>query len=104
MDHGAEIGGKGAWHKRLKNDVAWKHDIDWLELNRSSDVQESGCNAGNLGLIPESGISPGGGRATHFNILVWRTMDSNHVAGQATVPGITESDTTEQLTLFKMAS
>ena len=28
MDHGAEIGGKGAWHKRLKHDVAQKHDMD----------------------------------------------------------------------------
>ena len=33
---------------------------------------ESACNAGDAGLLPESGRSPGGGMATHSSILVWR--------------------------------
>ena len=31
--------------------------------------KESACNAGDLGLIPGSGGSPGGGMATHSSIL-----------------------------------
>ena len=34
-----------------------------------SEGKESACNAGDLGLIPESGRSPGEGMATHSNIL-----------------------------------
>jgi len=33
--------------------------------------KEFTCNAGDLGLIPGSGRSSGGGMATHSNILVW---------------------------------
>ena len=41
-----------------------------------SDSKESACNAGDLGLIPGLGRSPGGGIATHSSILVWRiSMD-----------------------------
>ena len=36
-----------------------------------SDGKESTCSAGDLGLIPGSGRSPGGGMATHSNILAW---------------------------------
>ena len=38
--------------------------------------KESTCNAGATGdasLIPESGRSSGGGKATHSNILAWKT-------------------------------
>ena len=31
--------------------------------------KESACNAGNLGLIPGLGISPGGGHGNHSSIL-----------------------------------
>ena len=31
--------------------------------------KESACNAGDLGVIPELGRSPGEGKATHFSIL-----------------------------------
>ena len=37
-----------------------------------SDGKESTCNAGDLGLIPGLGRSPGGGQATHSSILAWR--------------------------------
>ena len=35
-----------------------------------SDSEESGCNAGDLGLIPGSGRSPGKGMTTHPTILL----------------------------------
>ena len=37
-----------------------------------SDGKESVCNAVDLGLIPGLGRFPGGGMATHSNILAWR--------------------------------
>ena len=44
-----------------KNGLPW-----WLR------GKESGCNTGDLGLIPGLGRSPGGGFATHSSILAWR--------------------------------
>ena len=38
----------------------------------SSVSRQSDCNAGDLGSIPGSGRSPGGGMATHSSILAWR--------------------------------
>ena len=37
-----------------------------------SDSKESACNAGDLGLIPESERSPEEGMATYSSILAWR--------------------------------
>ena len=37
-----------------------------------SDGKQSACNVGDLGLIPGSGRSPGGGHAAHSSILIWR--------------------------------
>ena len=36
-----------------------------------SDSKESACNAGDWGLIPGSGISPGKGNETYSSILAW---------------------------------
>ena len=36
-----------------------------------SNSKESACNAGDPGLIPRSGISPGEGNAIHSSILAW---------------------------------
>ena len=59
--------------------------------------EESSCNGGDLGLIPGLGRSPGGGKATHSSMLVWRTaMDRG--AWQVTVLGAAESDLTEHRT------
>ena len=41
----------------------------YTRLPWCSDGKESACNVGDLGLIPELGRSPGGGRATHSSIL-----------------------------------
>ena len=38
-----------------------------------SDGKESACNAGDPGLIPGLGRSPGEGMATHSSTLAWRT-------------------------------
>ena len=43
-----------------------------MEFPGSSDGKESACNAGDLGLIPGLGRSPGEENATHSSILVWR--------------------------------
>ena len=37
-----------------------------------SEGKESVCNAGDLGLIPGSGRSPGEGNGNSSNILAWR--------------------------------
>ena len=49
------------------------YTIDRASLALSD--KESACTAGvagDTGLIPGSGRSPGGGHETHFNVLAWR--------------------------------
>ena len=41
-------------------------------FNRSSVGKELACSAGDLGLIPGSGRSPGGGNGSPLQILAWR--------------------------------
>ena len=62
-----------------------------------SEVKVSACNAGDLGSIPGSGRSPGEEMATHSSILAWRIPRTEEPGGLQSV-GVTESDTTEQLT------
>ena len=62
-----------------------------------SDGKELTCNVGNLGLIPGSGISPGGG---HGNPLQYSCLENPH--GQRRLVGCSpwgsrESDATERL-------
>ena len=60
--------------------------------------KESSCNAGNVGLIPGLGISPGGGNGNPFQYsFLENPMDRG--ALWATIHGVTESDTAERLTL-----
>ena len=68
------------------------------------DSKESACNVGDLGLIPGSGRSPGGG---HGNPLQYSCLENptDRGAWQATVYGVAKSQTTERLsthTLMKM--
>ena len=60
----------------------------------SSNGKESACNAGDLGLIPGSGRSPGEG---HGNRLQYSCLENSMDRGAqwATVHGIAEVDTTE---------
>ena len=62
-------------------------------------VKHSPVSAGDKGLIPRSRRSPGGG---HGNVLQYSCLDNPMEKGawQATVYGITKSDTTEQLILL----
>ena len=58
-----------------------------------SEVKASACNAGNLGLIPGSGRSPGEGMATHSSILAWRIPWMEEPGGLHTVHGVAKSRT-----------
>ena len=40
-------------------------------ISGDSGGKESACNAGDVGLIPGSGRSPGEGNGNHANILAW---------------------------------
>ena len=56
-----------------------------------SDSQESACNAGNLGLIPGVGRSPGGGPGNPFQ---YSCLENPHgQTWQAMVLGISKSQT-----------
>ena len=66
-----------------------------------SDCEESACNAGDLGLIPGLGRSPGGG---HGNPLQCSCLENPH--GQRSLAGYSpwgqkESDMTEQLSTVR---
>ena len=63
-----------------------------------SDSKESDCNAGDLGLIPVLGRSPGGGQG---NPLQYSGLDNPHgqrsLVDYSPLGGHKESDMTEQL-------
>ena len=69
----------------------------WAFLG-GSDGKESACNAGDLGLIPGSGRSPGGG---HGNPLQYSTCLENPRGQKSLVGyrlrGYKDLDTTEKL-------
>ena len=68
-----------------------------------SDSKESACNAGDLGLIPGLGKSPGGG---HGNPLQYSCLENPHwqrfLIGYCPW-GLKESDTTERLSTAQEA-
>ena len=64
---------------------------DLLGLPCGLGGKESSCNEGDLGLIPGSGRSPGGG---NVNLLQYSCLENYMDRGvwQATVHGVTKSD------------
>ena len=69
-----------------------------LGFSGGSDGTESACNAGELGLIPGSGRPPGEGNGFPLQCsCLENSMDRG--VRQATVHGLAELDTTEQLIL-----
>ena len=57
---------EGCWLGQLNPS---RIDTDFLG---SSAGKESACNAGDSSSFPGLGRSPGGGHATHSNILAWK--------------------------------
>ena len=66
-------------------------------------IKEFACSAGDPGLIPGVGRSPGEGMATHSSILAWRIPWTERLPGFSSW-GRTELDMTEQLTTFTFIS
>ena len=57
-----------------------------------SDAKECDCNAGDLGLIPGLGRSPGGGHGNPLQYLAWR-IPMDRGVWWATVHGVAKSQT-----------
>ena len=55
--------------------------------------KESACNAGDLGLIPGLGRSPGKGNGNPFQYLAWRILRTGEPGGLQSM-GLQESNTT----------
>jgi len=66
----------------------------WVRLLWWLNSKESACNAGDVGLIPGPGRSPGGG---HGNPLQYSCLENSMDGGawRATVHRVAESDMTE---------
>ena len=78
----------------------FKHDLTSMEgFPGSSDSKTSACNAGDLGLIPGSGRSPGEGNG---NLLQYSCLE-NSMDGGYSPWDHKESDTTEQLCWWLLA-
>ena len=78
-----------------KIEISYKHSFPG-----GSDSKEPACNAGDLGSIPGSGRSPGGGNGNPLQY----SCPENSMDGGYSPWGHKESDTTEQLTLLTIFS
>ena len=70
------------WTARKSNQSILKEiNPDYEGFLGGSNVKESSCDAGDLGLIPGSRRSPGEGNATHSNILAWKIPGTEESGG-----------------------
>ena len=84
---------------RPKNETGFSiESMDQFIIFTGSAGKESACNVGDLGSIPRSGRSPGEGNGNSLQYLC-QENPTDREAWRATVHRVTESDTTEQLTL-----
>ena len=69
--------------KWINIDVYFKAvaDTKLLCVKGGSDSEESACSAGDLGLIPGSGRSPGDRNGSHSSILAWRIPRTEEPGG-----------------------
>ena len=61
---------------RGESQLLTQNGLPWV-----SNGKEFACNAGDLGLIPGSGRSPGEEMTTHSSILTWRIPWIESLAG-----------------------
>ena len=78
--------------EQIKNAHRLDHLFSKMGFPGDSDGKESACNAGDLGLIPELGKSPGEGNG---NPLLYSYLENSLDRGaeQATVHGVAKSQT-----------
>ena len=84
------------WFDSWVGKIPWRSDrlstSVFLVFPGGSDSKESACNAGDLGLIPGWGRSPGDGNGYPLQYACWENfMDRG--AWQATVHGVTKNQT-----------
>ena len=77
--------------QRVRHDLATEQQLGCKGLPRWLSGKESACNAGDMGLIPDSGRSPKGGNG---NPLQYSCLENSMERGAwwATVHGVTEQD------------
>ena len=74
----------------------------YIYIYGGSDGKDSACNAGDLGLIPGSGRSPGEGKGYPLQYYCLENPMDREAWQAGSVHGVTELEVTEQLTLSYM--
>ena len=78
--------------QRVRHDLATEQQLRCKGLPRWLSGKEPACNAGDMGLIPESGRSPAEGNGNPFQHSCLKTS-MNREVWRATVHGVANSRT-----------